>query len=230
MDLATAYLTAPERTDTGADWYDVLPLPDGRILVTIGSVAGHRRPGPTVAGPVRAVLRAYALEQPEPADLLTRLNRYLTTTIDDDTYMTALAALYHPGTATLRLANAGHPAPLLIDYDPAGGIPAVREMPTAHPPLGIRPEPGYRSRQVQLGPTTFLCAYTGGLIDAACIDRPGSHPELSDVVGAALKTAPARPRPTAQHLLDRILSSLLRSSSPGVVGDDIGLLVLARSG
>jgi serine phosphatase RsbU (regulator of sigma subunit)/DNA-binding response OmpR family regulator len=223
LDLASAYLTAPRRTDTGADWYDTLPLPDGRILVSIGSVAGHRLPGPTVAGPMRAVLRAYALEQPDPAGLLARLNHYLISTTTDDTYMTALAALYDPETATLELANAGHPPPLLIRHDPATGIPAVHRLPTQDPPLGISHDAIYRTQRLALGPGTRLCAYTDGLT-GAYLGRPPHDLGIVDIVTTALTTAPGRRTPAAQQILNRILTALLPVTA---ARDDIGLLILA---
>src|SRR5690349_3533949 len=223
IDLASAYLTAPNRTDSGADWYDILPQSDGRILLSVGSVAGHQRPGPAVAGPMRAVLRAYALEQPEPAHLLARLTHYLFATTDDDTYVTALAVLYDPATGVLRLANAGHPAPLTIRYDPATGVPDVRAVPTADPPLGITADPHYQTQLLTLGPGTYLCAYTDGLTDAY-IDTPPGNTGLVDIVRAALTTAPVRRTPTAQQTLDRILMTLLPIAAPL---DDIGMLILA---
>jgi serine phosphatase RsbU (regulator of sigma subunit) len=188
----------------------MLPLPDGRILLSIGSVAGHRLPGPTVA------------DRPEPADLLARLNNYLITTTTDDTYVTALVALYDPHTATLQLANAGHPPPLAIHHDPATGVPAVHRLPTQDPPLGIGPGATYHSQQLVLGPTTGLCAYTDGLT-GAYLGGPAHHTELADVVRAALITGPGRRTPTAQHMLNRILTALL----PVTARDDIGLLLLA---
>ena len=219
-DLATAYLPAPGRVDTGADWYDAMPLPDGRILLSIGSVAGHRLPGPTVAGPMRAVLRAYALGHPEPADLLARVNRYLTATTGDDTYLTAVAALYHPGTGRLDLANAGHPAPLVIVHDPGTGVPTVHSLPTTDPPLGIRDDVEYHTRSLLLDDCTCLFAYTDGLTDDYA--DPTAH--LVDAVRTALTGAPDRRAPTAGHLLNR-LRTALRPVTPS--HDDIGLLVLA---
>lgn len=223
LGLATAYLTAPHRTDSGAGWYDILPLPDGRILLSIGSVAGHRLPGPTLSGPMRAVLRAYALEQPDPADLLARLNHYLITTTTDDTYLTALVALYHPETATLQLANAGHPPPLTIHHDPATGIPTVHRLPTQDPPLGISPDATYRTQQLVLGPTTRVCAYTDELT-GAYFHGPPHNTGLIDIVRTALTTRPGQPTPTAQHTLNRILTTLLPVTA---ARDDIGLLILA---
>lgn len=226
-DLAAAYLAAPDRTDTGADWYDMLALPDGRILLSVGSVAGHRIPGPTAAGPIRAILRAYALERPEPADVLARLNHYLvtTTTADDDTYVTTLVARYDPTTGEVRLANAGHPPTLTVTHDPGTGVPALNWLPTADPPLGIHPDVGYRTQQLTLSATTYLCAHTDGLTDYYA-DTPTHRAHLTNVLQAALTTAPGSWKPTAQHVRDQILKALLAIDVPH---DDIGLLVLTPS-
>lgn len=225
VDVAAVYLTAPGRTDTGADWYDTLPLPDGRILLSIGSVAGHRIPGPAVAGPMRAVLRAYAVEDPDPAPLLARLNRYLTAAGLDNTYVTVLAALYDPGTAELRLANAGHPVPLLITHDE--GRPRVRKLVTPDPPLGIHTGVDFQAQRLELTSGTTLCAYTDGLTD----DYAGAESGLARLIGAITRamTLSRGPdgRPSAQHLLNQAIKALL---SGDVRADDVCLFLLRAPG
>ena len=63
VDLGVIYLAAPERLDVGAGWYDALRLADGRMLLSVGKVAGHDQPGAAAMAPILAVLRAYALDR-----------------------------------------------------------------------------------------------------------------------------------------------------------------------
>jgi serine phosphatase RsbU (regulator of sigma subunit) len=222
VDLAAVYLSAPDRVDTGADWYDSLPLPDGRVLLSVASTAGHRLPGPAVAGPLRAVLRAYAVENPEPADVLARLNNYLTTTGLDETYVTALVALFDPADGQLCLANAGHPAPLVINLH--NGIPRVRRLGTVDPPLGIHVGVAFQTHRLSLTPDTTVYAYTDGLVD----DYGRAAPDLTRLGSTviAAMTAPPHdyPVPSAQRLLNQALRSALRTAAP--LQDDLCMLVL----
>lgn len=222
-DVAAAYLTAPERTDTGGDWYDIMPLPDGRTLLSIGAAAGHRIPGPAAAGPMRAVLRAYAIENPDPADVLARMNNYLIATALDTTYVTVLAALYDPADGRLQVANAGHPLPLLVTHDADTGIPDIQPLVTSDPPLGIRAGAAFHAHHLWLTPEMSVCAYTDGLIDDYAEAVSDTTP-LIDAIAAAMTTAPGRRhRPTAQHLVNQAISALLSTDVPQ---DDICLFVL----
>ncbi len=227
LDLAAVYLTAMGRNDTGGDWYDSLPLPDGRILLSVGAVAGHRMPGPAVAGPMRAVLRAYAVKNPDPADVLADMNEYLLTTEFGSTYVTALAALYDPGSGRLDLANAGHPLPLVITHDSGTGIPRVQKLGTPDPPLGIRPGVAFHTHRITLTPDTTVCAYTDGLTDHYT-DAESDVALLIGTITAALTVAPGQQhRPAAQHTLNRVLRTLMSVEVPR---DDVCMVVLRAAG
>ena len=52
--------------DVGGDWYDVMPLADGRVVVALGDVMGKGVPAAIVMGQVRVAMRAYALIDPDP--------------------------------------------------------------------------------------------------------------------------------------------------------------------
>jgi serine phosphatase RsbU (regulator of sigma subunit) len=151
-DLAAAYVAAPDRLDTGGDWYDFLPV-DGGLIVAIGDVEGREHNATAVMGPVRAVLRAFAFEDADPGRILFRLNRFLIAGYDDDTYVTALVAFYEPPTRRLVVANAGHPSPLLLE---PGRVLTLTEP---GPALGILPEARFTTYELELEPGAALCVY-----------------------------------------------------------------------
>ena len=62
FDLAARYVPARERLEVGGDWYDALPLPDGRLALVIGDVAGKGIEAAAVMGQLRNALRAYLVE------------------------------------------------------------------------------------------------------------------------------------------------------------------------
>src|SRR5205809_364782 len=66
-------------TEVGGDWYDVVPLPDGRVAVAIGDVAGHGLRAASTMGQLRMALRAYVLEEESPGEVLGRLHRVVQT-------------------------------------------------------------------------------------------------------------------------------------------------------
>lgn len=251
-DLAAAYLPAPGRMDIGTDWYDAVRVDGDRLLLSVGSVAGHDNLyGSTVMGPVRMVLRALAMEDPEPTGLLDRLNRFVISSYPDDTFVTAVVALYEPEERRLSVANAGHPAPLLFVPEESPGTPlrALR-LSRRGPALGIGAGEPFAAQQLTLQPGTSLCAYTDGLTDPAVNDTPGGERRLASVVGAAYapagylpgtgpgaagrpgptvaadlppEGAPGYRVPTARQLLDHILGHM---TSGRVLDDDVCLTVL----
>ena len=73
LEVAATYLPASDAA-MGGDWYDVFPVEDGMCLV-IGDVTGHGLQSAATMAQLRNTVRAYAIEDPSPARVLTRLNR-----------------------------------------------------------------------------------------------------------------------------------------------------------
>ena len=73
LDIASRYVAASDSQQVGGDWFDVFDLGDGRTAVVIGDVMGHDIEAAAAMAQIRAALRAYALENDEPAPVLERL-------------------------------------------------------------------------------------------------------------------------------------------------------------
>ena len=131
LSMAAQYV--PGAADVGGDWFDVVPLDDGSVLVVIGDVMGRGVAAATVMGQVRAALRAYALLDPDPVLVLTRLDRLVTSLGVPEQIVTVLAGVVAPDRDRVRLASAGHLPPVL-----AAPVEAARlvDVP-ADPPLGL---------------------------------------------------------------------------------------------
>jgi CheY-like chemotaxis protein len=225
VGLAAVYLPAPERLDVGAAWYDVLPVPGNRILLSVGKVAGHDRRPAAVVGQTLAALRAYALDDPDPAGLLARFNRFLTDTRTDDTFVTAVVALYHPDSGRLLVANGGHPAPLVISVD-RDGEPVATHVAPAGPALGILRAAAFGDQDLYLPPGAVFCAYTDGLTDR--LDDPASShrqrlPHVAAQAFGRLTGAPYDGPPVTNLLAESIVRDVLGGAAPD---DDVCLAVL----
>jgi serine phosphatase RsbU (regulator of sigma subunit)/DNA-binding response OmpR family regulator len=228
-DLGAIYLAAPERLDIGAGWYDAQQIDGGRILLSVGKVAGHDQPAAAAMAPILAALRAYAFDDHDPARLLTRLNRFLAGALHGDTFVTAVVAIYEPGTGLLCVANAGHPVPLVIS--PGGGDDLVAtSLRRRGPALGLFPDAEFMGQYLTMAPGAVLCAYTDGLTDRHRDPTPDAGRRLPHAVARALgKLTADRPHePTdAQDLAERIVREVLGGDAPD---DDICLAVLCAHG
>ena len=154
-----AYIPATEEAIVGGDWYDAFTLPDGRIALSIGDVAGHGLRAAVVMGEVRQAFRAAALNPNSPSDVLERANTIVNMR-PNPTMVTAIFGIIDPVTATFTYAAAGHPAPvmalpcMLVERLPSGGIP-----------LGIADTVDATDWSFTIPPGAYLALYTDGLIE-----------------------------------------------------------------
>ncbi|WP_327173893.1 SpoIIE family protein phosphatase [Streptomyces sp. NBC_01335] len=168
MDVAARLLPSRTCGPTGGDWYDAMALPDGRTLLTIGSLTGRGIPAASSMAMVLGALRGMAVAGVEPRALLTHLNQLLQASVQP-TLGSALCGLFDPSANLLTWAQAGHPAPLLFRGGSGAPLP---------PPdgvlLGAAPGIAYGQETARLLPGDVLLLRTDGLAPAA--DR-GAAPE-----------------------------------------------------
>ncbi|MFZ3557055.1 SpoIIE family protein phosphatase [Streptomyces sp. BH055] len=208
LDIDFRYEPASQEAEMGGDFYAALPTPEG-VLVAVGDVVGHSLDAATVMVELRHALRAYCLEDPRPAHLVTRLDRLLQHYHPQLT-ATLCLALVDPATGRTRVANAGHIPPLVVPVDGA-----ARYARAAGPLLGLglpHPEPTV----LDLDPGARLLMVTDGLVETRGIDLSISLEELRHAAAAA----PADPG----ELCDALLARFGRDRA-----DDIALLALRRA-
>ena len=108
--VAARYVAATEGSEVGGDWYDLVPMPTGRVAIIIGDVMGRGVAAAALMGQVRAALRAYAGQDLPPAEVLTHANE-LIRGLADNTIVTCVYCVYDPREEQLVLSNAGHVPP-----------------------------------------------------------------------------------------------------------------------
>ena len=111
-DVEICGVTRPANT-VGGDFYDVLTLRDGRIIVTLGDVAGKGSPAALLMALLLAVLRTLVDEELEPAALVERLNTQICRHSPASRFITLFFGLYTPDTGDLAYVNAGQNPPLI---------------------------------------------------------------------------------------------------------------------
>ncbi len=127
-DLASYY--APSgRTEVGGDFFDVLPLDGGRLALFVGDVMGRGVEAAAAMAQIRAAVRAYAAVDPTPASVMERLD-LMYTTYPTDQMVTLVYLVADPAADELVVANAGHPAPMVLRGDgTAEQLPAAEAAP-----------------------------------------------------------------------------------------------------
>jgi len=146
----------------GGDFYDVLPLSDGRALLVVADVMGKGVPAALFAASLRVLVRSFVERQLRPQELLRRINRQMYEELSSvDMFITAQFAEIDTARRTLRVANAGH-CPLLV----SNGIGPVQEIAANGLPLGISPRAEFLEQTTSLEPGACVVLYTDGLTDA----------------------------------------------------------------
>jgi PAS domain S-box-containing protein len=159
LEVVAAYHPAGDRAQVGGDWYDALALPDGRIVLAVGDVAGHGLDAATLMVRMRSALRAYAVDDPDPSTVLARLDRLIEVE-EQGAYVTAIVAVVDPATGDVRWSRAGHPPPVALDR----GVAATVEL-RGGTPLGVPVGSDYPSASWHLDPGSVLVLYTDGLVE-----------------------------------------------------------------
>jgi PAS domain-containing protein len=195
LDLAVRYLPATEGASVGGDWYDAFPLADGRVGLVIGDVAGHNIASASTMGQVRSLLRAYAIDDPEPGRALQRTNAAVAQLLPD-ALATVVYAVLDPATGDLAYANAGHPPPIITTVGPPEYLDDAAGI-----MLGACTTAVFTTGHRRLRPGGRLLCYTDGLIEDRRRDigegltalaetlrrsRPGSAEQTCAIVQAAL--------------------------------------------
>ncbi len=210
VHLAAHYLPATTGTQAGGDWYDVLPLPDGRVAIAVGDVVGHGPPAAAVMGQLRSALAAYLLDGHGPAAALTRLDRFAAR-IPAARASTAVCVVLDPERGELWWARAGHLPPLLVD---AGGTRTYLDGPSGTL-LGLTTPLPVLEGRTAVAPGTTLLLYTDGLVERRGTVVDDGLERLAAAAADRADTAPA-------DLLPAVLELALDGHEPD---DDIALVV-----
>lgn len=153
---------APAR-EVGGDFFDYLPLSDGRLAIAIGDVAGKDVSAALLMTRLSAAVRLCLEDETDLAAAVSRINRVVIERNELMRFVTFLVCVLDPRREEVNLVAAGHVPPVVRRAD---GRVSVVVSPTGGPPLGIKENPGYGTFgfSLQLGDAIFLC--TDGIPEA----------------------------------------------------------------
>jgi phosphoserine phosphatase RsbU/P len=220
-DLAARYVTGSG--NVGGDWYDVFVLPDGRLGVVVGDVAGSGLPAAVVMGRMRSALRAYALETADPGTALRMLDRKIQY-FEPDAMATVLYGLYTPATGEFVFSSAGHLPPVLA----APGGHAAGMLPVRpDPPIGTADDPERPSAVAVIPPGALLCCFTDGLVERRDQAIDLGIGRVATTMEDLIATDPSRyrPVPLAEAACAAVMRTLVGNAP---ARDDIAMLMLHR--
>jgi PAS domain S-box-containing protein len=213
VEVAARYCAAGELNDVGGDFYDVFDHGTDRWMLVIGDVCGK---GPRAAGVTalaRHTLRAAAMSEQSPAEMLATLHRALRRQpVGADLCTVCLVTMEQTlGGARLTVALAGHPPPLLIGSD--GDVILVGEHGTL---LGVLDPIDVGLTRIEIEPGDTLLLYTDGLPDAGIAGAQLGEAKMIELCRGA-------PRDSLEGMLEYIERAAV-DHAEGSLRDDLALL------
>src|SRR5215210_7650460 len=210
--FAHSYRTANE---VGGDYYDLMPLPDGRVALVVGDASGHGMAAGLVMAIANATLKTALDLDPAPEQVAALLNRAIYRIGNKRTFMSIFYGVLDPGTGSLDFVCAGHPFPFVRRQDGQ-----VEELGCGGLPLGMRETLPLVTGTAELQPGDLLVFYTDGLAEA--VDASGRSFSYERIAGL-LRDGGA---PWSIH--DRILADFDHHIGDEPLRDDLTLLVMSR--
>jgi serine phosphatase RsbU (regulator of sigma subunit) len=213
-------LTKPANT-VGGDFYDILPRPDGPVLLALGDVAGKASPAALLMALLLAMLRTLADEGLELGTLVSRLNVQVTRHAPPSRFITLFLASYDFVTGTLHFVNAGQTPPLLRRRD--GAIERLLDGGVA---LGLFEGSTYGSGVVSIEPGDALVMYSDGITEA---ESPAGDPfDEAGLERTLALHAGTFHTPSAAAIGRAVFDAVEHHRRDSRLADDLTVLVLSR--
>jgi sigma-B regulation protein RsbU (phosphoserine phosphatase) len=213
----TIAATLEPARQTSGDFYDFIPLPEGRLGILIADVA-DKGLGPALYMALsRTLIRTYALQLGAPEAVLRAANQRILEDSRSDLFVTVFYAVFDPQSSQLVYCNAGHPPPVVFSRVDGN----LQELKNTGMALGIDESAPLRQACVELKSGDVLFLYTDGVTDAQ-----NPQGEFIDTQ-AVMAVAQDQPGATALEIQKNVLERIRRFVGNAPQFDDITMIVLA---
>lgn len=204
----------------GGDYFDYVALPDGRIAIAVGDVAGKGVPAALLMARLYSSTRFQLLTTPSVDVAVTNLNAEIASSGLGHRFITFLVMVLDSARHEITLVNAGHPPPLMRDA--RGEVqPLGRDVSSL--PLGILPHQEYAKTTIPVARGAVILAFTDGITEAMSPEREtyGKERFLQYVHGAA---------GPIDEVVKGLINDVEEFAGNGPIKDDTCVVALQREG
>lgn len=172
----------------GGDFFDIIPLTDGKLAITVGDVSGKGVSASVLMTATQGFLHAALEEHEEPGAAVTKLNRFVAPRRPSSRFVTLWAGVIDPQRGTLRYVDAAHSYALLYRAD--GSTRQLNEGDGL--PLGVMDDGVYTAIEVPFTPGDQLVIVSDGIIEQPSAHSAGDNREQFEIDGvrAVLSSGP----------------------------------------
>ena len=205
--------------NVGGDYFDFLPLSEGRVGLCLGDVSGKGVSAALLMANVQATMRVQSMLEATASQCLRNSNQQLYQSTDSDKFVTMFYGALEPQSGQLQYSNAGHNPPILI---PDKGDP--QWLTVGGPVLGAFPSSCYEEASVRLHPGDLLLIYSDGFSEAMKANGEEFGAER------LLETATRYRRTPAAELIDRIEEAVKNHCADALPADDLTTMAVRSIG
>jgi serine phosphatase RsbU (regulator of sigma subunit) len=203
----------------GGDYYDYVPLPDGRLAIVVADVVGKGISAALLMAKLGGELKYLLCNESTPEAAMARMSESFNQDSRIDRFVTLATVIVDPRQHQSTIVNAGHPAPVLRNV--AEGVREVG-VEARGVPLGVLEGTQYQATQLELRPGDTIVMYTDGLSEAARDDNSlYGHERLFTEIG--------RGPEAVQDLGSRILQEINQFTGGNPQSDDMCLICFRRT-
>ncbi|HEX6986579.1 MAG TPA: PP2C family protein-serine/threonine phosphatase, partial [Planctomycetaceae bacterium] len=202
----------------GGDYYDAFPLPDGRVCLSFGDVAGKGVPGALIMSRLASCVQNVMRYVPDVGEAFAAINEHMCAKMAEGRFVTYVLAVIDPRRNELALCNGGHMSPLI--RRPDGSVEELDEA-TIGLPIGVVEGYPYEvvRRPIEKGETVVIT--TDGVDEAM---DPDGNLYTRDRARAFLRKTQAH----AKELTLALLADVRRHAAGRPQNDDITIMSFGR--
>lgn len=154
--------TQPARV-VGGDYYDFVPLEDGRFAVVVADVSGKGLPAALIMPAVKIAVRTLAERHSAIGEIVGELNRVFLDNLPPASYFTMFYGVFDVARQRFEYANCGHPPPLHV----RAGRGHAELLHRTGPAVGlIEDAVQYDTAEAVMEPGDLFVFYTDGITEA----------------------------------------------------------------
>jgi phosphoserine phosphatase RsbU/P len=206
----------------GGDFFDVIPLDDGRLAMTLGDVSGKGIPASVLMTVAQGYLHAAITQSGDPSKVVTSLNRFLSARRSGERFLTLWVGILDPRSGILEYVDGGHGYAFLLQPD--GKV--VQLNPDGGPIIGIDTESVYPVSRATIGTGSRVVVVSDGLVEQPALGR-GS--EKDDRFGVERLLSASGAVMVGGDVVEHLFAAVDAHASGAALADDATALCVTMS-
>jgi sigma-B regulation protein RsbU (phosphoserine phosphatase) len=201
----------------GGDYFDFIPMSDGRMALCLGDVSGKGLPASLLMANLQATLRGQTLVSGQPSECLLRSNKLLYESTSPEKFATLFYGVIDIQHHSIHYSNAGHDWPFLIGTDNV-----IRRLKTGGLMIGLLPQAKYEDEEVPVQVGDILVVQSDGVSEA----MNANHEQFGEERLQSLLLE--HKERTAEEIIDIIVKEVRKHAGAHPQSDDITIMVIKR--